>query len=222
MTPERYELVQRKLALRQPDLTVLLEQVHKSHNFSAILRSCDAVGVFQANVVPPRGGTPVSNHTAQGAEKWVRVRRFQDMAGAQAQLAGEGFQLLAAHLDQDAVDFREVDYTRPTAIVLGAERDGVSEETLARCDATIFIPMQGMVQSLNVSVACALILFEAQRQRMAGGLYESRRLTGPLYDKTRFEWLHPTIARYCRLRGRSYPPLDNNGELLEHPAGPTK
>ncbi|MEM1090286.1 MAG: tRNA (guanosine(18)-2'-O)-methyltransferase TrmH [Pseudomonadota bacterium] len=217
MTPERFALVQQKLALRQPDLTVLLEQVHKSHNFSAILRSCDAVGVFEANVVPPEGGTPLSNHTAQGAEKWVQVRRFPAMESAQDQLRSEGFQLLAAHLDHRAVDYRDVDYTRPTAVVLGAERDGVSQGTLERCDASIFIPMQGMVQSLNVSVACALILFEAQRQRMASGHYESRRLTGPRYDKTRFEWLHPTIARYCRQKGRRYPPLDENGELLEHP-----
>lgn len=217
MTPERFRLVEQKLALRQPDLTVLLEQVHKSHNFSAILRSCDSVGVFEANIVPPQGGAPVSNHTAQGAEKWVRVRRFQDMESAQLGLRGEGFQLLAAHLDDSAVDFRSVDYTRPTAIVLGAERDGVNASTLARCDATIYIPMQGMVQSLNVSVAAALILFEAQRQRMASGHYESRRLVGPLYEKTRFEWLHPTIARFCQRKHRPYPKLDSQGELLEHP-----
>ncbi|MFK7955965.1 MAG: tRNA (guanosine(18)-2'-O)-methyltransferase TrmH [Lysobacterales bacterium] len=217
MTPERFALVQKKLALRQPDLTVLLEQVHKSHNFSAILRSCDAVGVFQANIVPPEGKSPVSNHTAQGAEKWVKVRRFPDMQGAHQGLKAEGFQLLAAHLDKDAVDFRQVDYTRPTAIVLGAERDGVRDATLKKCDATIYIPMQGMVQSLNVSVAAALILFEAQRQRMASGQYASRRLQGPLYDKTRFEWLHPTIARYCQRKGKPYPPLGDSGELLEHP-----
>jgi tRNA (guanosine-2'-O-)-methyltransferase len=215
MTPERFQLAQRKLALRQPDLTVLLERVHKTHNFSAILRSCDAVGVYRAHAVPPKGGLPLSSHTAQGAEKWVQVRRHPDFQSARSTLKEQGMALYAAHVGADAVDFRRIDFTRPCAIVLGTEKDGITEEALGECDAAITIPMQGMVESLNVSVACALILFEAQRQRLAAGLYDRQRLSDDDFRLSLFEWCHPKIARYCRDRGLPYPAIDADGEVAE-------
>ena len=201
MTPERFALVKHKLALRQPDLTVLLEGIHKTHNFSAILRSCDAVGVYRAHAIPPRGGLPLSSATAQGAEKWVYVSRHPDWPTARDALAAQGLALYAAHVGADAVDYRSVDYTRPCAIVLGTEKHGLSDTALADCTQAVTIPMQGMVESLNVSVACALILFEAQRQRLAAGLYDRRRLSDTDHDRSLFEWCHPKIARYCRDKG---------------------
>lgn len=213
MAWRRNQLVSEKLDLRQPDLTVLLEQVHKPHNFSAILRSCDAVGVHTAHAVPPVGGLPLSTHTSQGAEKWVAVQRHRDVETAAQRLRDKGLRLVAAHLGEGATDFRKADLTRPVAVVLGTERHGVSEAALAVVDELITIPMQGMVASLNVSVAGALILFEAQRQRLAAGLYSRRRLDEQTYARTRFEWLHPKIARYCREHALDYPPLDEDGQI---------
>ncbi len=215
MTPERHRLVMQRLAQRQPDLSVLLEQVHKVHNFSAVLRSCDAVGVYRAHAVPPPGGLPLASGTAQGAEKWVRVVRHPDVGAAAAALKGEGFTLLAAHLSEGAQYFRAVDLTRPVCFVLGGEKEGVSAAALALVDGAITIPMQGMVESLNVSVACAVMLFEAQRQRLAAGMYERCRLDPAEFERTRFEWLHPKIARHCRTRGLRYPALDSEGEIAE-------
>ncbi len=189
MTEARRRRIEEVLRRRQPDLTVLLENVHKPHNLSAILRSCDAVGVLEAHAVNPTGGVPTFNETSGGSHKWVYLRVHPDIQTAIGHLRERGFRIYATALREDAQDFREVDYTQPTAILLGAEKWGVSEETLALSHGAIKIPMLGMVQSLNVSVAAAVILFEAQRQRLKAGLYEHPRLDPELYQRVLEDWL---------------------------------
>jgi tRNA (guanosine-2'-O-)-methyltransferase len=188
-TPERIARIREVLSRRQPDLTVLLENVHKPHNLSAILRTCDAVGVLRAHAVNPTGGVPTFNETSGGSHKWVDLEVHPDIRSAIAHLKGQGFQVLAAHLFEGAVDYREADYTRPTAVLLGAEKWGVSEEAAALSDLHVKIPMMGMVQSLNVSVAAAVILFEAQRQRLRAGMYERPRLDPEAYQRLLEDWL---------------------------------
>jgi tRNA (guanosine-2'-O-)-methyltransferase len=212
--PERFQRLRAVLRRRQPDLTVLMDRVHKPHNFSAIVRSCDAVGVLEAHVVPLSEGLSLHHGTSAGTKKWVSVIRHQDVRAAVGHLEEQGFTILAAHPSHDASDYRAVDYTGPTAIVLGAELHGVSEETLALADGTISIPMCGMVHSLNVSVATALILFEARRQREAAGLYDQSRLSEAEFRDRLFEWAYPTIARARRRSGRPYPPLTEKGEIV--------
>lgn len=189
MTEARRRRIEEVLRRRQPDLTVLLENVHKPHNLSAILRSCDAVGVLEAHAVNPTGGVPTFNETSGGSHKWVYLRVHPDIQTAIGHLREKGFRIYATALREDAQDFREVDYTQPTAILLGAEKWGVSEEALALADGAIRVPMFGMVQSLNVSVAAAVILFEAQRQRLKAGLYEGPRLDPELYQRVLEDWL---------------------------------
>lgn len=213
MTPERWQLLRDRLDRRQPDLTVVLERVHKPHNLAAVVRSADAAGLYEAHIVPGEGGSHISPQTAQGAEKWVRLHRHRDIRLAALPLRERGFTLLAAHLDEGAVDFREVDYTRPTAVIFGAEKQGVSMEAASLADRTIHIPMEGLVQSLNISVACALVLFEAQRQRRAAGLYDRCRLDAGTYEQTLFEWAYPHVARRFRERREPYPALDAEGWL---------
>ncbi|WP_135257807.1 tRNA (guanosine(18)-2'-O)-methyltransferase TrmH [Thermus caldilimi] len=189
MTEARRRRIEEVLRRRQPDLTVLLENVHKPHNLSAILRSCDAVGVLEAHAVNPTGGVPTFNETSGGSHKWVYLKVHPNIREAFQYLKARGFAIYATALREDALDFREVDYTRPTAILLGAEKWGVSEEALALADGAIQVPMFGMVQSLNVSVAAAVILFEAQRQRLKAGLYEKPRLDPELYQRVLEDWL---------------------------------
>ncbi len=188
-TPERIQRIKEVLARRQPDLTVLLENVHKPHNLSAILRTCDAVGILEAHAVNPTGGIPTFNETSAGSQKWVYLRVHPDIQEAFRHLWERGFRVYATALTPEAQDYREVDYTRPTAILLGAEKWGVSEEALALADGAIRIPMLGMVQSLNVSVAAAVILFEAQGQRLRAGLYDRPRLPPELYARLLEDWL---------------------------------
>ncbi|MDH3205600.1 MAG: tRNA (guanine-N2)-dimethyltransferase, partial [Gemmatimonadota bacterium] len=112
------------------------------------------------------------------------------------------------------LDYREVDYTRPTAITMGAELHGVSPEGLELADDLVSIPMRGMVHSLNVSVASSLLLFEAARQRSAAGMYETTRLPPDVFTERLFEWAYPSLARTRRDEGRPYPPLGPDGEIL--------
>ncbi len=215
MTPDRFRRLRAALDRRQPDLTVLLENVHKPQNFHAILRTCDAVGIATAHAVTPDGPLRSHSFVAAGSDRWVAVETHLEIGPAFAALRQQGLRVLAAHLAPEANDFRAEDYTRPTAILMGQEKYGVSEEALAAADGFVRIPMAGLVSSLNVSVATALILFEAQRQRAAAGLYDGPRLDPATYDKTLFEWAYPELADYCRRRGRPYPRLDEDGELLD-------
>ncbi len=214
MTPKRYAKLRSVLDRRQPDLTVLLDNVHKPHNFSAIVRSCDAVGAFEAHAVWPDPKLKPNHMSSGGTGKWVRVRVHPDLDTAVSVLRENGLQIVAAHPDEDALDFRQVDYTRPSAILLGAELDGVSDAGLRHADVRVAVPMAGMVESLNVSVAAAILLFEAQRQREAAGLYDHSRLDAEIYTRTLFEWCHPQVAAHCRRNNRPYPALDENGDIL--------
>lgn len=214
MTPERRARLDAVLDRRQPDLTILAENLHKPRNFSALIRTCDAVGIQWVHAVPGETHPRRHWHTSQGAEKWVELECHRSTEAACASLRGAGFQLVAAHLDDDAIDYREVDYTQPTALLLGTELFGVSDMALREADHLISIPMAGMSQSLNVSVACAVVLYEAQRQRQRAGLYDGPRLAPEEHARLRFEWLHPKLARFCRERDLAYPELDADGELV--------
>ena len=214
MRPERFRRLREVLARRQPDLTVLMDRVNKAHNFSAILRNCDAVGVLEAHAVAAEPGLEVHHATSAGTKKWVGVRRHATAEEAIEHLRQRGFLILAAHPSPDAVDYREVDYTRPVAITLGAELEGVSPEALEGADALVSIPMVGMVHSLNVSVASSLLLFEAFRQRSAAGLYGESRLAPEAFEARLFEWAYPTLARSRRQQGLPYPKLDADGQIL--------
>jgi len=213
MTPERLARLDRVLACRQPDLTILAENLHKPRNFSAIIRTCDAVGIHEVNVVPGEFHPRRHWHTSSGSEKWVELRVHSDIESAAGTLKTEGMQLVAAHLSDRALHYREVDYTRPTALMLGTELFGVSVRALKHADFQICIPMEGMSQSLNVSVACALVLYEAHQQRSQAGMYEEARLDVTTRDKLRFEWLHPQVAAFCRQKDHPYPPLDAEGNI---------
>ncbi len=213
MNPERFQKLARALCRRQPDLTVLMECVHKSHNLSAILRNCDAVGVLEAHAIPPEDGLKIHFHTSAGTAKWVRLVRHRTIQAAVQELKGRGFRVLAAHPGSDSVDFREVDFTAPTALMMGAELMGLSDEALALADLRISIPMMGMAQSFNVSVATALLLFEAFRQREAAHMYDESRMDPEELRRTLFEWAYPRIARHCRDRGMRYPSLGKDGGL---------
>jgi tRNA (guanosine-2'-O-)-methyltransferase len=217
LLPRRYERLKAVLNRRMGDLTLLLEQVEKPHNLSAILRSCDAVGVLEAHVVSLPGRLPTFNTTAQGSQKWVPLQRHGDSLAAVQALKAQGFRLYGTHLAAAAVDYRNCDYTGPTAFVLGAEKWGLSEAMAAAVDQTIVIPMRGMVQSLNVSVAAATLLFEALRQReLAGTVPEAGEGLEPgRYQRQLFEWAYPEVAAWCRGEGRPYPPLTSSGAIAE-------
>ena len=200
------------------NLTVLLENVEKPHNLSAILRTCDAVGILEAHAVCKTNKTQTFNTTAQGSQKWVRLNNYPSSETAIKALKDKGFQLYGTNLGQKSFDYRECDFIGPTAFVLGAEKWGLSDETTKLMDKSLLIPMRGMVQSLNVSVAAATLLFEALRQRNAAVVIpkQGEGLTKELYNQILFEWSYPEVASWCKIKGREYPLLSEDGEIIEN------
>jgi tRNA (guanosine-2'-O-)-methyltransferase len=166
------------LARRQPDLTVVLENVHDPHNLSAVLRSCDAVGIGTVHLVYTWEERPkLSRASSASAVKWLCIVEHSSIADCYQALRAKGFRIYATHLGEASLDLYELDLVQPTALVFGNEHRGVSREALALADAGVVIPMMGMVQSLNISVACAVSLYEALRQRRLAGAYDSASLS---------------------------------------------
>jgi len=213
MTPKRFRKIEGVLQARQPDLTVVMENLDKPHNLGAVIRTCDAVGVLEVHAVWSAKARRIGNATTAGSRKWVSVRSHANITDALGALRATGFRVFAAHLSPQAKDFREVDFTQPTALVLGTELYGLSDDAAALCDEHVVVPMLGMVASLNVSVANAALLFEAQRQRIGAGLYQHCRLAPDEYDRLLFEWCYPVLARRLRERGETYPVLAADGSL---------
>ncbi|MEM7871966.1 tRNA (guanosine(18)-2'-O)-methyltransferase TrmH [Morganella morganii] len=215
MNSQRYERICRMMAMRQPDLTLCLEEVHKPHNVSAVIRSADAVGIHDLHAVwPEKIKTLVSS--AAGSNSWVNVHNHDTLGDAVTLLKSQGMQILATHLSDTAVDFRAVDFTRPTCIIMGSEKTGISQEAVRLADQHIMIPMSGMVQSLNVSVAASVILYEAQRQREAAGLYEHPRCALALDEQQRllFERGYPVLAQVAREKKLPRPQIDEQGHII--------
>ncbi|MBM5801483.1 MAG: tRNA (guanosine(18)-2'-O)-methyltransferase TrmH [Cyanobacteria bacterium K_DeepCast_35m_m2_023] len=217
LLPRRFERIRAVLDRRMADLTVLLEHVDKPHNLSAILRSCDAVGVLEAHVVSLQGRQRTFNSTAQGSQKWVPLHAHNSGLDAIQQLKAQGFRLYGTHLSKESIDYRHCDFTGPTAFVLGAEKWGLSDQASSLVDQAVVIPMQGMVQSLNVSVAAATLLFEALRQRQAAGLIpnQGEGLSRERYNTQLFEWAYPEVAAWCKAENRPYPALDKQGVIKD-------
>ena len=144
----------------------------------------------------------------------MSVQHHDDVEQGIQHLKDKGFQVYAAHFSEHACPFQQVDFTIPCALVLGAEKNGISFEAANLSDQHIIIPMQGMVGSYNVSVAAAVILVEAQRQRQAKGLYDVPRLPREVYQPTLFRWGYPELARYCDDRNLEYPEINDTGQLV--------
>jgi len=131
MSPERFARINEMLDNRQPDLTICLDKVHKTNNIAAVIRTADAVGIHQIHAVWPDIEMRVSGNTASGSQQWVNTIKHYHMDDAQQEFYAQGMLILATTFSETAVDFRDIDYTRPTAIILGNEHDGVSSEGIA-------------------------------------------------------------------------------------------
>lgn len=216
MNLERYQRIQQVLAARQPDLTLCLEEVHKPNNVSAIIRSADATGLHKVHAVWPTAQMRTLSHTSAGARNWVELDTHDNIKQAVHTFKEQGMQVLVTNLSDSAVDFREIDYTQPTAVIFGSEKSGTSEQAVSLADQDIIIPMMGMVQSLNVSVASAVVLYEAQRQRQAAGMYQREKSALPeqTIQRILFERGHPVLARVAKQKRLPYPSLDDQGQII--------
>lgn len=215
MTPERYARLKDTLNRRQPDLTVVTDEVHKAHNLSAIIRTCDAFAVPKVHAIWPYDDYRTFRGRAMGSQNWVDVDTYRTTEEAISKLQTEGFKVCVANFSERAIDFRDYDFTQPTAIMMGNEKTGVTEVAANMADEHLTIPMLGMVQSFNVSVAAALLLSEAERQRSIKGMFEERRISDEDYERLLFEWSHPLYTRICKEQGWERPATREDGELAD-------
>ncbi|MFQ5445630.1 MAG: TrmH family RNA methyltransferase [Saprospiraceae bacterium] len=202
MTPERKKKFEEVAARRQPDLTVILENVTDQHNIGAVLRSCDSVGVSRIYILntEPHLATDtviIGKKTSSGARKWVDVLYFTDPEACFLQVRQHCRFIYSTKLGEDSTDLFNLDLTQPVALLFGNEHSGLSKEALSHSDGNFVIPQVGMVKSLNISVACAVSLYEAYRQRRLKGFYDESRMPEAEYQALLLEYFerHKTRGR---------------------------
>ncbi|SDF94973.1 TrmH family RNA methyltransferase [Desulfovibrio legallii] len=189
-TARRRERLRQVLAHRQDDLTLVLANIHDPHNVSAIYRSCDAFGVSRVHLYYTDTPFPVlGRKTSASARKWVESVRHKSAEELFQALNGQGMQILATSCEPGARPLRQWDFTRPTAVIMGNEHSGVAPDLLRQAHGALYIPMYGMIQSFNVSVAAAIILAEAARQREAAGFYAAPRMNEAALAARLADWL---------------------------------
>ncbi len=190
MTEERKKKFLTVLKHRQPSLTIVMEDIHDPHNVSAMLRSADAVGIAEVQLVYVTEKFPkLGRKSSASANKWIARRQFKSIPQCFSALHGEGFMVCATHLGKTSESLYDLDLTRNIAFVFGNEHRGVSDEAVKLADRNFQIPMMGMIQSLNVSVACAVSLYEALRQRQDAGMYDRSAFPQSTVKKMFAEWM---------------------------------
>lgn len=188
-TDRRLEKIERVLRKKQPDLTVVLENIHDPHNVSAILRSCDAVGIKEVQLLYNVDSFPdIGKKSSASAKKWIERRKHRTVDECYKFLRAHNFFIYATRITDGNVSLYDLDFTKKVALVFGNENRGVSDEAADKADGIFQIPMLGMIQSLNVSVACAVTLFEALRQRQNCGHYDTSKLTEDEFLQIKKEW----------------------------------
>ncbi|SRR5579871_5375 len=190
MTPEREERLRYVLNNRQPNLTIVLENVFDPHNISAVMRTCDAVGVQEIHVL----NTRIPRHKKWGtkssssAAKWLTVHQYSDVKDCYSALRNKYEKIFTTFLGHDSMSLYEIDFTQSVALVFGNEHEGVSEEIRNLADGNFIIPQVGIIRSLNISVACAVTLYEAFRQKKLVGHYDNRSISSEHYQSLFTKW----------------------------------
>lgn len=190
MTPERTEKIESLLNKRQNDLTVVLENVFDPHNISAVMRSCDAVGMMEMYIIKSKLPTRKrwNDRSSASANKWMIVHYFEDAKSCFEALKKKYKNIYCTHLNEEAKGLYELDFTVPTALVFGNEHEGVTVEALSYCNGNFIIPQAGIIQSLNISVACAVSIYEAYRQKEQAGHYTQRKISAAEQESLLQHW----------------------------------
>jgi tRNA (guanosine-2'-O-)-methyltransferase len=204
MTPERNDKFQKVLSYRQSNLAIVMENVHDPHNISAVMRTCDAVGIqdiYVINSILPKHSY-FGPKSSSSAAKWLTVHQFSSLEECILVLRTQFHKIYTTHLSTDAVMLYDVDFTKESiALVFGNEHDGVSEEMRRLADGNIIIPQVGMIQSLNISVACAISIYEAYRQKNNAGHYNQPSLSEERIQEIKAVWSKPKVKfRFKDLR----------------------
>lgn len=178
LSEERMEKLLSAIGKRQWDITVILENVHDPHNLGAVMRSCESVGITEVHIIYTEETTNpdryIGRNASGGVSKWIDAHFYTDLHTCFEIVRSRYDKIYATHLYTDSVSVYEKDLTTSMAFLFGNEHKGISQEALSMCDGNIMIPMQGLAESLNVSVACSICLYETLRQRLVNHKYETK------------------------------------------------
>jgi len=170
---DRIAHIEKVCAARSFSITMVTEGLYDMGNLSAVCRSADALGLGSIHVVKNKETNLQKNYkqskrSSAGSHKWLDTQIYDTTAECLTAIQQQGYQIVATHLTEDSsvIEVEDVDWTKPTAVVVGNEKEGVSQEFLDAADARIIVPMDGFVDSYNISVAASLIMWEARRLRI--------------------------------------------------------
>lgn len=190
-TERRMNKILRVLKRRQLDFSLILENVHDPHNVSAVLRTCDAVGIYEVFLIYHSGQEfpNLSKRSSASALKWIKLNFFNDVQECFAFVRQKGLKIFTTTLLSESISLYDIDFCQPIALVFGNEHTGVSKEAYELADGNFLIPQVGMIESLNISVACAISLYEGFRQRWVAGYYDKQQLIGERFKEVFQQWL---------------------------------
>ena len=181
ITEERKERFLQVISARTNHFTVAMEDVFQMHNTSAVVRTCEVFGVQQAHSIEGRFGKRIDAKIAMGAQKWVDVFRYNDTQSCIDTLRAQGYQIVATTPHEDAYFLNDFDISKKSAFFFGTEKEGLSEQVLSQADTYLKIPMVGFTESLNISVAVAIVLQQLtdklRRSQVAWQLTDEERLS---------------------------------------------
>lgn len=160
VTQNKREKINQIIKNRTRYLTIVLENVSQSHNASAILRTCDILGIQDIHVVESSRTFTADNEIAKGASKWIDVHHYENIKECAAQLKKNGYILVATTPHERGHTLPELPITRKIALMFGTESVGLSQEALALADEFVTIPMYGFTESFNISVSVAICLYD--------------------------------------------------------------
>jgi tRNA (guanosine-2'-O-)-methyltransferase len=204
VTDKRKETFTKVLEERTRHFTVVLEDIFQPHNSSAVIRSCDIFGVQDVHVIQNKYSSTVSRHVAKGSQKWLDIKKYNQSAtntqDCLDDLRKDGYQIIATTPHNESCFLHEFDITKKSAFVFGVEKEGVSEYTMNQADGFLKIPMVGFTESLNISVAAAIILQDITTKLRASTV--DWQLSDQEKRELYFDWVHKSIKSIEKISER--------------------
>ncbi|RPD98696.1 TrmH family RNA methyltransferase [Aureibaculum marinum] len=195
LTENRKNLFEKILKERTRHFTVVLEDIYQKHNTSAVVRSCDVFGIQDIHIIENKYNSYVSNQVAKGAQKWIDFYEYNQQENNTENciksLRGKGYQIIATTPHNDSCLLQDFDITKKSALVFGVEKEGVSDYMLKEADGYLKIPMYGFTESLNISVAVAIILQSLSLRLRTSNI--NWQLTEQEKEEKRMDWTKKSI-----------------------------
>lgn len=206
LTEKRITTFKRVLENRTRHFTVVLEDIYQPHNSSAVFRTCDIFGIQDLHVIENRYINRVSKYVAKGAQKWTTSHRYKSDGNNTKvcldSLKSKGYQIIATTPHTDSGSLQNFDINKKTAFVFGAEAEGVSDIVKENADGFLKIPMVGFTESLNISVAAAIVLQEVTTKLRNSDI--NWQLTNEEKEILYFEWIRKTIKNIDKMESDYY------------------